>query len=222
MCGRYVLFGPSKQGEIAFGFEPFDIRDNAHLLFEAHYNIAPTSMIPVVRERDGKRVVEGVRWGLRARGNHIVRGDSVDKPWARSMLIASRCIIPANGFYEWRTEGKVKQPFYVRPKAADQLWGFAAVIGYWEGEGVAMFTTEANETMARIHDRMPVILQHADYCAWLDPGNQDFDALEALLRALPDDQLVAYPVAKAVGSTVNDGPGLIEPLAELGDLDRTD
>jgi putative SOS response-associated peptidase YedK len=98
-----------------------------------------------------------------------VRDESGDKPWAKSLLAKSRCLIPCNGFYEWQKAGNRKQPYYIHPKDDGDISAFAGVMAFWEDAGVAMFTTSPNPLMAQIHNRMPALLQPSAYAVWPDP-----------------------------------------------------
>jgi putative SOS response-associated peptidase YedK len=140
---------------------------------------------------------------------------AADKPSFRAPFRRGRCIIPADGFYEWQARpGGPKQPFCIR--AADgSILAFAGLRDTWEGpdgalETCAILTTSANGLMAPIHDRMPVILAPADYAAWLDPDGVP-ERLKAMLRPCPEGFLRVYPVGPRVGNVRNEGPELAEP-----------
>ncbi|MCM5569567.1 SOS response-associated peptidase [Burkholderiaceae bacterium FT117] len=223
MCGRYVLYGPDSRL-----VEAFDIAEMPP--FRPRYNVAPQTEVLVVRARpDGSRIAELVRWGLipawakdPAIGLKTINARSetaAAKPAFRAAFRRSRCIVPANGFYEWQAQpGRSrKQPFYIRP-ARGAFFGFAGLLERWQGPdgavaSCAILTCEANAAMAPVHDRMPCILSADDYARWLDPDRRDADALQALLRPAPDDTLALHPVSPAVGNARNEGPALIEPFA---------
>lgn len=181
MCGRYAPYGPRSWLRTEFRLDDC-------VLVAPRYNIAPMARVPAVRQdRTGRRRAELYRWGLLpgwAKDPSIAgqlanaRAETVaEKPAFR----CSRCIVPANGFYEWKavaTNGRtVKQPYYIRPADEDHLFGFAGLTERWmspEGEKIytcCIITTDANAVMAPIHNRMPVILPLADYDAWLDPAH---------------------------------------------------
>lgn len=206
MCGRYVLYGPDSRV-----VEAFDLRGMAPLL--PRYNITPGTGVLVVRQTPEGRHAATVRWGLKRNGTVAnLRDDSVGKPWAWRLL-HSRCVLPANGFYEWQapsSPGARKQPWYVAP-ASGGLLAFAAVLGDWEETGVALFTTPANDPMRAIHDRMPVLLDAAGIARWLDPYTPAADAAH-LLRPAPDAANRAWRVSTAVNDAHHEGPRLIEPL----------
>jgi len=139
-----------------------------------------------------------------------------EKPSFRNAFRRGRCLVPASGFYEWKAVDGRKQPYYIRPKGVD-LFGLAGITDLWHGpEGevhsVCLITTEPNDLMRGIHDRMPVILPREDYGAWLDPANQSADTLRVFLRPFPAAQMEAYPVSRAVSNARNEGRDLIEPV----------
>ena len=219
MCGRYFLSSPMDTLEIQFAAE-------ARAGFEPRYNLAPTAVVPVVLATPSGRIITLHRWGLvpawakdpalGARMANARAETAADKPSFRAPLRRSRCLIPADGFYEWLARpGAAKQPYAIR--AADgALLAFAGLWDRWEGPDGALdtctiLTTAANALMAPIHDRMPVILDPADYAAWLDPAALP-GALQALLRPCPADRLRLHPVGPRVGNARNEGPGLAEPL----------
>ena len=226
MCGRYALYGPVSRLREAFDAVPEGFE------FEPRWNAAPMQWLPVVRQRPtGERVIHRLRWGLVpswAKDETIAtrlinaRGESVgEKPSFRAAFRRRRCLVPANGFYEWQPlgdrQGGGKQPFYIHPVGGE----FFALAGLWErwtrpadGEEIDTFTivtTEANAAMRPLHDRMPVILAPADWWAWLN-GATAADQVQALLRPCPEAALAAYPVSSAVGSVRNDAPALIQPV----------
>jgi putative SOS response-associated peptidase YedK len=192
------------------------------------YNVAPTQPLRVVLQRDDGRFVELHRWGLvpswskgpgqvgarliNARAETVARNPSF-----RASLLGRRCIVPADGFYEWRREGRARQPFLIRPRDGRPL-SFAGLWAPWRdpvsGEWLlssTVITTAANETVGRLHDRMPVILPPATWRAWLDPQLRDGDALEHLLNKPQARPLELVAVSPLVNSPHNEGPALIEP-----------
>ena len=217
MCGRYALHSNPEVVALQFGlaFPPG---------FAARYNIPPGSTLLVVKiSREEKPVADSCRWGLipawakdPAIGNKLAnaRGETVaEKPAFRNAFRRGRCLVPASGFYEWKTAAGRKHPWYLRPKDA-ALFGLAGITELWNGpEGpvrtAALITTEANELMRPIHDRMPVIIEPGDYAAWLDAGN---DNPKALLRPYADSRMEAYPVTLRVNTPANDDASLVERL----------
>ena len=219
MCGRYALHTHPDVIAIEFGLK--------HLpAFEPKYNIAPSSDVLVVREdRERGRLADLCRWGLipawakdTSIGNRLAnaRAETVaDKPSFRAAFRRGRCLVPASGFYEWKNAGGRKQPYYIRPTGSG-LFALAGISELWSGPGgplhtVCLITTEPNELMREIHDRMPVIVPHEDYAAWLDPGNHDAARLKDMLRPLAARRMESYPVGKAVSYARNEGAELIEP-----------
>jgi putative SOS response-associated peptidase YedK len=224
MCGRFTLRTDAKK--VA---EFFDA-DLHGVDFGPSWNLAPTDPVLVVRRADGGvggRELARARWGLLP--GWVDDADDFptlinarsetarEKPAFRDAFRSRRCLIPADGFYEWvRVDGD-KQPFYVR-RRDDRLFAFA---GLWErraGEdgpqdSCTILTTEPNDLVARLHDRMPVVLPDDAHEAWLDPAGYPGD-LEELLRPYPDpdDDFEAYPVTKRVNSPRHDEPQLVKPL----------
>ena len=226
MCGRYALSATA--AELIEHFKLLSCPE-----FGLRFNIAPQSMIPVIRQKPGAgRVGQLVKWGLipswakdPSIGNKLnnARGETVaERPAFRSSFAKHRCLIPASGFYEWKpvTEaGKVrKQPFYIHPATPGDFFAFAGLLAAWtppEGEPVVstcIITTGPNEIMAAIHDRMPVILAPGQFDAWLDPGNHDTAALAAMLGPCRADLMAAYPVSLVINSGRVEGAKCIEPV----------
>jgi putative SOS response-associated peptidase YedK len=191
------------------------------------YNVAPTQPLVVVTEREDGRFVEAHRWGLVpawaksvAVGSRMInaRAETVATSSAfRASLLRRRCIVPADGFYEWRREGRRRKPFLIGRPDGQQL----AMAGIWSpwrdpasGEwllSAAVVTTAANATVGRLHDRMPVLLGSDELEIWLDPDLRDEALLRDLLRPAPDDLLVLTPVSSRLNSVINEGPELLVP-----------
>jgi putative SOS response-associated peptidase YedK len=223
MCGRYTVRRVDLlQRAYAATFTP---------LFEEfverpHFNVAPSQHVPVVRlNKAGDRVLGALRWGLIP---HWTRGKPKTQPInARSETVASsgmfrqaferrRCLMPADGFYEWQGLRPPKTPYFFR-SPDDRPFAFAAVWERWQAdeqsepvETCCLLTTTPNGVMRPVHDRMPVILRPEDYGRWLDRGTTGADVAD-LLRPLPDDALERWPVSTAVNSVKHDDPSLIEP-----------
>jgi len=218
MCGRFTLRTPASQVAEAFGVLPF-----ADL--QPRYNIAPSQAVPVVRraQNDGRELAF-LKWGLvpswaddPAIGFKMInaRGDTVaTKPSFRKAFKVRRCLVVADGFYEWqKTDGK-KQPHFIRLKD-DRPFAFAGLWEHWGREGqeidsCTIITTDANELMAPIHNRMPVIVAPSDYDVWLDPEIQEVERLQPLLRPYPADQMTAYPVSTVVNNPRNEVAQCVE------------
>ncbi len=219
MCGRYTLKTPVN--ELAKQFEVEEYPSS----ITPSYNIAPTQQVATVLAEDGKRKLEMLHWGLipswaddPAIGNRMInaRGETVaEKPSFRSAFKNRRCLILADGFYEWQKTDNGKQPFYIRME--DGLpFAFAGLWESWhngrEIRSCTIITTDANELVGDIHNRMPVILHPEDYDLWLDPGFDEKDPLTALLKPYPSDSMEAYPVSRRVNKPSNDEPKVIEPV----------
>jgi putative SOS response-associated peptidase YedK len=226
MCGRYLLKAPAEALRRAFGFV-----EQPNLM--PRYNIAPTQDAPVIRERrepKGERTLQMLRWGLipwfaedMKGGAKLInaRGESIaTKSSFREAFAKRRCLIPADGFYEWRLEGKVKQTYLIQRRDREPF----AFAGLWERwipktqppeppyiDSYTIVTTTANALLQPLHERMPVILAPEDWGRWLDRGASAAD-LEALLKPAPEDVLVYVPVGTRVNAAAPDDPGLIEPV----------
>ncbi|MGD8377411.1 MAG: SOS response-associated peptidase [Acidobacteriota bacterium] len=221
MCGRYTL---TTTGSLIGDL--FDLRETPQLA--PRYNIAPSQAAPVVRrdESSGDRVLERLRWGLvpawsreppgaEARMINARSETAASKPAFRDPLRRRRCLVPADGFFEWRKEGGRKQPLWIRMQDG-RPFAFAGLWDRWhpdEGEPIDSFTIltiRPNELVATIHDRMPVILPRKAFDPWLDPG-REAEALLDLLGPYPAAEMSAVAVSPRVGNPANDDPSLIEP-----------
>lgn len=230
MCGRFTL---TQSGEaIAQAFQLATIPE-----IQPRYNIAPTQLAPVVLvhpERQ-EREFEWLHWGLipswakdtkMAARMINARSETVtEKPAFRAAFKRRRCLIVADGFYEWQQNGKTKQPyyFYVSGDASDssaahrQLFAFAGLWEYWERDEGAIasctiLTTAANDLVGFLHERMPVILPPEEHDRWLDPTFQRSEVLQSLLQPYPAAKMAHYPVNPTVNSARTDNPGCILPL----------
>ncbi len=197
------------------------------------YNVAPTQPIPVVVQRDDGRAIELHRWGLVppwAKSVDIgarminARAETVASSSAfRASFLRWRCVIPADGFYEWRREGKRKQPFLIHTPQDTPL-AFAGLWAPWRDPATGQWllsasvvTTAANEAVAALHNRMPVILGDDEWPLWIDPEVNDADLLRELLQPAADDLLELRPVSMLVNNANNEGPDLLAaPTADSG------
>lgn len=217
MCGRYTLYHHEEDLDALFGV--------AGLAPGERFNIAPSQMVPIVTQRgDGVREVLTARWGLVPHWVKDLAGfkanlfnarseAAAQKPSFRDAMRRSRCLLPASGFYEWSGERGARRPYYVsrrdgRPLALAGLWSL------WRGRetpllSCTILTTEPNAVVRPLHDRMPVILDGAEFERWLDPAEDDPAAFRDLLDAYDDDALQAYPVSKTIGNPAAEGPDLI-------------
>jgi putative SOS response-associated peptidase YedK len=230
MCGRMTQ--QTDPSEIARIFDA-DLRPESEQgPWVARYNVAPTDPITVVLQRHDGRVVERHRWGLipswarsmaEGAGKINARAETVaDTPAFRVAFRQRRCIVPADGFYEWRREGSRRIPFYLHPPN-HELLAMAGLWSVWKDRttglwvpSAAVITTSANTTVGELHDRMPVILGPGSWAEWLDPDETDPGYLQSLLVPAPEDVLAIVPVSMRVNSVRNDGPDLIEPVPEPG------
>jgi putative SOS response-associated peptidase YedK len=225
MCGRFTL--RTTYTLLADALGPLDIRPDLPQL--PLFNVAPTQTIPVVRDAagHGRRELVGVRWGLVPSWSRELKGPplinarcetAADKPAFRTAMKGRRCLVPADGFYEWQAgAGKTKTPHFIH-RRDDRPFAFAGLWERWHDDAghaldsCTILTTGPNALMSRIHDRMPVILDPADYAAWLDPKTPAAD-IAALLRPAPAEPMEAYPVSTLVNSPKNQGPELVAPVA---------
>ena len=227
MCGRYELHSNPAAIALAFGL--------AHPPYvDPHYNIAPTNDVPIVRVgNDGHRELVRMRWGLVPRwakdpsiGTRMInaRGETLaEKQSFRTAYRRHRCLLPADGFYEWSS---VPHSHGAPPRRQPQhigmtdgaLFGMAGIYERWlseEGEvldSCAIVTTEANSLLMPIHDRMPVIVAPEHYARWLDPANAD---VADLIAPYPSEAMACHPVSARVNSVRHDDASLIEPVAGL-------
>lgn len=224
MCGRYSLHTPRKR--VA---EHFGLKEEPEIF--PRYNIAPTQPVLIIRQvaYSLDRKPSMVRWGLipfwakKAKiGNRLInaRADSVAvKPAFRAAWKQRRCLVPADAFYEWKRLEKRKQPYMVMLRDRGPF-AFAGLWERWDApdgqriKSCAIVTTNANELVRQIHDRMPVILDPGDYALWLDPWAQP-ERLQPLLRPISSNALVAIPVSSWVNNPKNDDPSVIEPAGEI-------
>lgn len=224
MCGRFSL-GKSDQ-DVADLFQLKDVP-----AMRARYNIAPMQPIAAVVVAPGgtQRLCQHLEWGLAppwvddpTDGDRLInaRSETADvKPSFRAAFRHRRCLIPADGFYEWQRTGRRKQPHFICLKDR-ALFAFAGLWEHWESadgselNSCAILTTEPNALCAQIHNRMPAILPPDAYDRWLDPDNQDAIAIRTMLGPFPAEQMTAYAVSPHVNNPGNDDPRCIEPLAE--------
>ncbi len=225
MCGRFTLRTPA-----AAIVDHFAVEGEVPSL-TPRYNIAPTQAVAVVRmEGEGtspRRELAMLQWGLVPHwakepsiGNRMInaRAETVaEKPAYRAALRRRRCLVPADGFYEWRKTDGRKQPYFIRFKD-NELFAFAGLWEHWEGpdhssiESCTLLTTEANELVRPIHDRMPVILPSEAYRLWLDPSEQDPSRLLPLLDSHSADPMQTYAVDAIVNNPRNERPECTAPL----------
>lgn len=224
MCGRFTLTDPD--ADLAVQFSLPEIPD-----MQPRYNIAPTQPVAAVRlsPQSQSREMVLLRWGLIpfwAKEPNIgarlinARSETVaEKPAFRAAFRRRRCLVVADGFYEWQKQNGTKQPFYIHLRFL-RPFAFAGLWEHWEGadasviESCTLLTTQPNNLLQPIHNRMPVILHPKDYDLWLDPEIQEAGRLQSLLQPFSTEEMDAYPVSRWVNSPGNDDPRCIEPLAQ--------
>ncbi len=222
MCGRFSLGVDATTLVAQFA------------LFEApvwtpRYNIAPTQdvLVVVADPMKAQRQARRHRWGLipswakdKAIGNQLINAQAetaATKPAFRAAFRKRRCLILTDGFYEWKKEGRHKQPFHIRLRDG-RPFGFAGLWEHWAGgEGVAIdsctiLTTTPNDLLRPLHHRMAVILAPEAYRLWLDPAIQEVDRLQPLLRPYPAEMMTACPVSTRVNNPAHDAPDCVAPL----------
>ena len=237
MCGRYAA---SRSPDDLV--EEFEVSHLPEQVLPTSYNVAPTDSVYAVMERTPRdepeaapqRQLRTVRWGLVPSwakdpkiGSRMInaRVETVaDKPAFRKAFAKRRCLLPADGYFEWYGEerGK-KQPFFIRPPDNGVL-AMAGLYEFWRDDALedddpeawlttcTVITTSAPDDLGRIHDRMPMLVEKERYAEWLDPSVHDLDSLRSLLVPAAPGRLTAYPVSKDVNNVRNDGAHLIEPL----------
>jgi putative SOS response-associated peptidase YedK len=221
MCGRFTLTNPNLLAE--------HFKLDQKPLLEPRYNIAPTQQVAVIRSQDsGRFKLSMMRWGLIphwSKDDKIsyklinARAETVaEKPTFRSAFKARRCLIPADGFYEWEHNGKNKQPYYVRMKRRG-LFAFAGLWEYWTGpdgkvrESCCIITTDANSLIQKIHDRMPAVIDPEQYALW-SGEMMSSTMLQQLLEPFEPEKMTAFPVSGMVNSPKNDIPDCIKKATE--------
>lgn len=222
MCGRFTIFTEVDELIIRYIIE-----NSAVDKYAPKYNAAPMQMIPAVIAGQGGNRLGMLRWGLVPSwskdpkiGSMMINARAetlTEKPAFNRLLSSRRCIIPANGFYEWKKSGGSKQPYRIVLRD-DDVFSFAGLYDIWadaNGDKLStctIITTEPNALMADIHNRMPVILRREDEAEWLNRDNRDVPALQALLEPYDPSKMRAYPVSAAVGNVRNNYPELLEEV----------
>jgi putative SOS response-associated peptidase YedK len=234
MCGRFV--SARKRLELLEEFAA--ARDSITADRNPDYNVAPTKRIDAVLNHSGERELRLVRWGLVpswakdiSGGARMInaRSETVAvKPAFRAAFAKRRCLIPADGYYEWMTEGKAKKPFYIY-RTDGGLLAFAGIYELWRNSQVpddhedawywsaSIITTQATDDIGQIHDRTPMVIAPESWTDWLDPANNERESLLAVMRPATTSGsggLTSYPVSTAVNTVRNNGPSLIEPLGD--------
>ena len=227
MCGRYRLTAKERWLSTYFNIDPDDLE------WAARWNVAPTQEVPTIRQdrKEPKRTFKLMRWGLipywakdgsfRASTINAVSETVAEKPAFREPLRRRRCLIPADGFYEWKQTGlRQKQPYHIG-LTNEGLFAFAGLWDRWNAwdgrviESCTILTTEANALLKPIHTRMPVILTPEDYDRWLNPGITDPKGVADLFRPFDARLMRIYPVSEAVNRVENDGPECAKEIKQV-------
>ena len=229
MCGRFARYSLSRELERHFNALP------PPFALQPSYNIAPTQEIPVIVQIEDARHIKKRHWGLVpfwakdiSIGSRLInaRAETVAaKPAFKAALKDRRCLIPANGFYEWKGEAGRKQPYYLFLPSGEPF-AFAGLYEVWEDKmasseagpfkSCTRITTDAGESVKDIHDRMPLILKPEAYDEWLDPAKRDPAEIEELMRSMCVKDLKYYPVSKLVNRVENNSKECMEPYKESG------
>jgi putative SOS response-associated peptidase YedK len=225
MCGRYSITVLLNELRERFGFET----DLESLV--PRYNLAPSQDAPVIIAGDGGKVLRRMRWGLIPSwadnpkiGNRLINARSetaAEKPSFRAAFRRRRCLVPADGFYEWKKNPETSKKTPMRITLAEgEPFAFAGLWETWTASGgdptetFTILTTSPNELLGTIHHRMPVILKRSAENIWIDPEKEDPQELTSLLRPYPAEEMMAYPVSTVVNSPANDLPACLEETGE--------
>lgn len=222
MCGRFVIISVPEAIRQLFGYASTPN-------FPPRYNVAPTQPIPTVMQTPRGREFQLMRWGLipswakdPARVGLLInaRAETIlEKPSFRNAMRYRRCLVPADGYYEWRQAGNAKQPLYIHPRARGPI-AFAALAETWIGpngeemDTVAIATTAASKDLESFHPRMPAVIAPDAFAAWLDTRDTDIEGALALLAPAPSGTFTWHEVSKAVNHVANDSAALIEPITD--------
>jgi putative SOS response-associated peptidase YedK len=230
MCGRFARYSLSRELERYFNAHPaaFEIQPN--------YNVAPTQQIPVIIQQEGVRHIKKRHWGLVpfwakdiSIGSRMInaRVETLSsKPAFKAALKHRRCLIPANGFYEWKGKAGSKQPYFLH-LPSEEPFAFAGLYEIWEDKqappdagpykSCTIITTDASESVKDIHNRMPLILKPESYGEWLNPDNKQAARIEQIMKSGFVSDLKCYPVSKLVNQVGNNKKECMEPLKDSSD-----
>ncbi|MCW9708480.1 SOS response-associated peptidase [Fodinibius salsisoli] len=222
MSDRYVFDATKEQVEQQFG-----VSTKRNDFYESHFNITPGSLIPVIYFEDGKREIYRFRWGQIPPGadeerdgieNYEISTDQVlESNWQLKCLKSQRCLIPAHGFYKWKTTEKQSTPFYIR-LLSNELMAIAGIYSVWESDSgrnvysCSMLTSDANALIQPVGDRMPVILEPENYNLWLAQEPLGQDILNSLVSPFPMSKMAVNRVSEDVNDRSNNSPELIQPI----------
>lgn len=230
MCGRYTLAVRVNSLVPLFGLNDAPPQPAQAGMALPRYNIAPTQPVLIVRQgKDGQRRASWAKWGLIPPGARDAKGAAkkinaraetvFEQPAFRDAARHRRCLVPTDGFFEWRKIGERKQPYHVRATDGG-VWAMAGIWSTWTDEQGApvdtcsVLTTSPNETLSGLHDRMPVVVPPEQYELWLDPEEVIPGHLASLLVSAPEEALVMVPVAETVNRVKNQGPECLEEISE--------
>ena len=221
MCGRFILSKPKK-----IKAKDLNIKESEVELLKPRYNIAPSNPVAAILN-ENERHIEPLRWGLipswskdETIGSRMINARAetlAEKPSFKGLLHKHRCLILADGFYEWAVSTHGKQPYLIRLKS-NEAFTFAGLWSHWKdpkGKEIrtcTIITCAPNKLMESIHNRMPVILDAKQRDIWLNPMNEDLPILAGLLKPYPENEMEAYPVSKIVNSPENDREECIKPI----------
>lgn len=221
MSDRFVMHAAKEQVEELFG-----VATERKDYFDPHYNITPGTLIPAVRRENGERIIHNFIWGLippdadderKGSENYEIPAEEKGREeWIGECFESRRCIIPASGFYKWKTTEKKSTPFYIR-LLSSEVMGLAGIYSVWKSSSgrdvfsCAQLTTQANALVQPVDDRMPVILNAADFEQWLDPETDPAE-LERLLEPYSMVEMAVNRVSDDVNNVTNNSPELIQPI----------
>lgn len=211
MCGRYGLYDVN-DSEI--------LKENSGYTFKPNYNVAPTQTMPVITSESGSLSVQAMQWGINRRIGPDKEKDifntrsekALDRFWGKTVK-NNRCLVPANGFYEWQKTKEGKQPYWISMPGSSLIY-FAGIYDTDKDGNLhySIMTTSPNYEMEKLHDRMPVILRDDGQDAWLFAESEETELLSDLLKPLGDGALFMYPVSKEVNIVKNNNGELIKPM----------
>ena len=222
MCGRFTLSKPKK-----IRAKELKVPEPEIDLLNPRYNIAPSDNVAVIRN-EKERHIESLRWGLihswskdETIGARMINARAetlAEKPSFKGLLNKHRCLVLADGFYEWAVGARGKEPYFIHLKSGEPFT-FAGLWSHWkdpkggEIKTCTIITCAPNSLMEKIHNRMPVILEGEARDVWLDPENKEGVAITGLLHPYLDKEMEAYPVSKIVNSPVNDSEACLKPIS---------
>ena len=222
MSDRFVFHASKDETE-----RQFKVHSEREDYFKSYYNITPGSLISVVYQEEGERLINSFKWGLippdakderEGTENYQTSIDDIrDEEWQAECLQDRRCLIPAHGFYKWKTTKKKNTPFYIR-LLTNELMAFAGIYSVWKSSSgrdvysCSMLTSEANALVQPVGDRMPVILDPEHYQAWLQEGALSERVLDRLIQSYPMSKMAVNRVSEEVNNTDKDHPELIQPI----------